>query len=207
MSEHPSHLALDRARLGEISADVRAHVEGCPRCRAALEPEIPAPIPGWVRRLDAPGPRRWLAPGLGLAGAGLAVALVISTVAPPYVGEKGGGPALEVYRLRDGAIERGAEAPVRPGDRLQLELSASDFRWAYVLVPGQDGFVVLHAERVSTAPARLSKSFLVDEAPGAETMVVVLAHLELPDDTLKNPPRTPTEEVWVRWLRFEKEKR
>ncbi|MCA9551962.1 MAG: hypothetical protein KC933_18125, partial [Myxococcales bacterium] len=125
---------------------------------------------------------------------------------PTYVAEKGGGPALDVYRLRDGVVESGLNAPVRSGDRLQLALQPGDFRRAYVLAPGEDGFVVLHSELVSTATlTRLSKSFLVDDAPGAETMVVVLSRVALSDDVLKNPPRVPTAEAWVQWLRFERE--
>ncbi|MCB9650239.1 MAG: hypothetical protein H6730_27175 [Deltaproteobacteria bacterium] len=204
MSEHPSHLALDRARLGAASAEVMAHLEVCPTCRAALDRGAPGPVPGWARRLEAAKPRRWLAPGVGLAGAGLAVLLF--TLTPTYVAEKGGGPALDVYRLRDGVVESGLNAPVRSGDRLQLALQPGDFRRAYVLAPGEDGFVVLHSELVSTATlTRLSKSFLVDDAPGAETMVVVLSRVALSDDVLKNPPRVPTAEAWVQWLRFERE--
>lgn len=135
---HPSHWALDRARLGEVSEEVRAHLAGCATCRAAFAEREVVAVPAWVRQLERPRRRWWLAPGLGLATAALATLLLV-VVPRPYVGEKGALPAVAVYLERGGAVAPWAGGALRAGDRLQLTVRPTGRAHVYLLAAGGAG--------------------------------------------------------------------
>jgi hypothetical protein len=193
---HPSFYALDRARFG-LSAPqaLQRHVRGCARCAAYVAGAgHHADVPDWARAGaaglgDRSARRPWggrLALGLGLllplAAAG--GALWLRPGAAPPVEPDGlavtakGSPAVRVHVKRgldvftwDGA------APVRPGDRLQLELKGGDGHAHYSVAALVEGGppVVLSAGPLGTAALLLPVSFGVDEAGGEEVLSVILA--------------------------------
>jgi hypothetical protein len=127
MGEPVSWLALERYRLGELSAwrrwRVARHLAACQSCAASLADAervvtLP-PLPADVRAPPAPERRR-LAPGVrvgvAVAGAGaLALVLLARSGAPEHPmaggslpGVKGGGIAVALVRERDGAVDEDA---------------------------------------------------------------------------------------------------
>jgi hypothetical protein len=80
-------------------------------------------------------------------------------------------------RLWDGA------ASVAPGDRLQLEIEPAQHRW-YALLGGANGVPLSEGALEPERRHLLPRSFVVDAAPGAETLTVVLAGAPLPPDRL-----------------------
>ncbi len=171
---HPSFLALDRAALGEASAEVRAHLKECPRCAEHVAAvSRPAPVPTWVSELgDAPPPRAtkgWLW-GLGLAAcAALAVAIVVALVLPERApsrvpatwpqrdssevllsNPRGGSPPTVTLSIQRGEELRpwDGRSPVQAGDGLRFRVSPEGF--SHVTVAAADGTTwrVLHARPV-----------------------------------------------------------
>jgi hypothetical protein len=95
---HPSRLALDRLALGEPTAELEAHAQGCADCQAHLTAvRAQLPLPQWVREAAAPPARRlrwWPA----VLAAGLASVVVVALVRPaaPQTTAKG-LPAVSVW--------------------------------------------------------------------------------------------------------------
>ncbi|MEL7372621.1 MAG: hypothetical protein AAFN74_27090, partial [Myxococcota bacterium] len=110
MSDHPSRLALDRARLGDVSDEVDEHLATCSVCRAYVEEQFNAAAPAWTRAIDvsAHRRRRWLRnlflpmPMLG-AVAVTALALLWLPAGDqkpsnrPYIGTKAAAPVVQVF--------------------------------------------------------------------------------------------------------------
>ena len=202
---HPSFLALDRLVLGKPEGEVVEHVRGCELCRAHLERLLStAPLPQALRNLGGPSVwRRWLAQTTpkqlafgGLAGACAAAAVVVmlpggpgatpgtgSTEPPGYLAAKGlATVAVWVKHGDDVRLWDGAGA-VTPGDRLQLEIEPGTHRW-FALLAGEEGVRVAEGDLEPERRHLLPRSFVVDGAPGSETLVVVLAAERLDEETL-----------------------
>jgi hypothetical protein len=210
---HPSLLALDRFALGATSAAVSAHVQGCDSCRAHVEQVgAPGPGPAWARALgereSAPPRRRtWLA-GLTFGVAALAGVVLVATrphvADPSYVGAKG-GPELWLHVNRDGKVRRwdGKES-VRPGDGLRLEIQGAGFRHVNVFAPvaAAPGYERLYAGALGGAGrSALPVAWTVDERPGDERLLVILAPAEIaPQDVGRLLARANDGSFWTRTL-------
>ncbi len=160
---HPSFLALDRAALGEASAEVKAHLAQCPRCAEHVATvSRPAPVPTWVSELaNEPPPRAtrgWLR-GLALATCGaLAVAILVLALpdlAPngtPASWPQGGSSEVLLGNPSGGntpavtlSVQRGAalqpwdgRSPVQAGDELRLRVVTPE-GFSHVTVAVADG--------------------------------------------------------------------
>jgi hypothetical protein len=182
MSDHPSYLELDRVVLGsEHASATREHVEGCTRCSLYVErvgrPDVP---PAWVHALapQRPGWRKWfLGAGFAVAAAAAVLLLVVPRIRndrtdePSYTTVKG-SPTVGVHIKRgtDVFLWDGVE-PVKPGDRIRLEVAASGYRRVQVLAGGASLFDDALPE---TGALQLPAAWEVDAQPGAEILDVVL---------------------------------
>jgi hypothetical protein len=212
---HPSFLALDRHALGEASPEVAAHAATCGECAAYLAAAGPstAPVPAWAR--DAGARRPWFA-WSGLRAFTLAVATVVLVVGlvrhrgdeESYVGTKGTpGAWLFVKRGADVHAWDGRE-PVAPGDRLRLKVQGAGFAHVSVFeaVATPPGWERLYDGALGAQAVSLPSAWEVDERPGAETLVVVLAKDAVaPADVAGLAARGGDEQHWLR--RFVLEKR
>ena len=216
MRDHPSHLALDRARLGDRPAEIEAHLAECDRCRAIVATGRP-PIPAWVRRLEVQTPwfrRPFVIPAVGVALAAVAAFVWLPTTdrlqpEVPYVGTKDATPAISVFVRRGEAVDQWSGDSVRVGDRLQLRLTPGGFGWVTVVVPVDGAFAVLHQERIvnrdAGSPFLLSRSFEVDDSPGDTVLIVMLSHEQPSADVVANPPARAEAKLWVDRIRFRQE--
>lgn len=187
---HPSYLALDRAALGHVAPELRAHLDACPECRGYVaslaEPPAAADL-SEIRRKFAQR-KRWpvraLWAALPVAAAACALLFVrhqpVATPAAseqPYVGAKGFASVwIYVKRGTNSALWDGKQ-PFFPGDQLRLKLDPGRFQrvsvyslhdpaaperlYAGALRPNQD--------------ATLPDAWELDSEPGAERLVVVLS--------------------------------
>jgi hypothetical protein len=208
-TEHPSYLALDRASLGETSAELRAHLDGCNECRSYLESLIgPAPASGIIviqRALERQRQARrrawWSALSIAAAACGLVAFLELRQVAvdpdqprpsalQPYVGDKG---FLSVWiYVRHGSNTQlwDGKKAVFAGDRLRLKVDPARFRRVEVYsVKDPDAPALLYAGGVAPGQsATLPDAWEVDAEPGSERLVVVFSN-------------EPVKPVWSDWLR------
>ena len=219
MSKHPSRLVLDRARLGDRSADVAAHIETCDVCRNYIASRSVESVPAWVSAIDRPRRDLWWhqllrpAPVAALAVAAAAVLWLQVEPEPQspgtYVGVKAATPSVEVFLQRADRVEPWLSQAVMTGDRLQLRIRPEGFAEIAVVAHGPDGFVVLHRQAVDISEraslVSLSRSFRVDGSAADNQLVVVLSRAPLTSATLQTPPTTSSANVWVRWLRFEQD--
>lgn len=198
---HPSYLALDRAALGGLSNELRAHVEQCPECRSYLNALAePTHASGWTdlqqrleRRRMAQRRSRWTIAPLAAA----ALALLFFSMRPkapsgsesaPYVGAKG-FPSVWIYVKRETETKLwDGKRTFHAGDRLRLKVDPGAFR-----------HVVVYAAKGAAAPELLYEGDVIpgqitalpdawelDAEPGAERLFVVLSH----------QPVTPR---WAEW--------
>jgi len=180
-----------RARLG---ADIDAALSDLAESdRLILEQIPPERVVTEVRRRL--GARTWRLAVPTFAATTLAFAAALLTVTPPApdltgpVPEttrlKGGsGPAVAVWRLRDGAVEAmDPGEPARPGDVLQVSYAAGGHPYGVVFSVDGRGVVTLHhPSRPDEAPSLtadgesvLSQAYELDDAPSHETFVLVAA--------------------------------
>lgn len=212
-SPHPSFLALDRAALGDMTEEVRAHLATCPRCAGHVSAVgRPPPVPAWVTGL-ADTPRkpswtsRWMPWGLGAMAALLALMLWVPR--EPQEPRSGlrikGGPAVALYvkrgeqqdapvRLWDG------ESPVAPGELLRLKVTPEGFTWLTVAAADGGSWQVLHEGPVpERGETLLPTSWRVEPGDAPERLLVVLGHEPLSPESLASladeAPRTGTQ--WV----------
>jgi len=131
---------LDRFRMGELSAaeygNVEAHLEGCPRCRAAIACLVREE--GAFRALATPlrRPRRAVGPALAV-GAAAAVCLLALW---PSSGVRSKGPAVSVgmYVQHGQSVRRALPGEVvAPGDSVRFTYSSRSP--ATLAVLGLDG--------------------------------------------------------------------
>jgi hypothetical protein len=210
---HPSFLALDRLAAGATLPDVSAHVQGCATCRAHVEGvTAPGEVPAWARAISAleaapPARRRaWLA---GLTFGVAAVAGVVLVATRPasvdsgaYLGMKG-APEMWLHVNRDGKVTRwDGKDGVRPGDSLRLEVQGGGFRHVNVFTPTAAGYERLYAGAlVGDGRTALPVAWKVDERPGDERLLVILAPAEVaPAEVARLLTRADDGRFWVRTL-------
>jgi hypothetical protein len=211
---HPSFLALDRLAAADLGpADVRQHVADCARCSEYVHSiQEGAPLPQLAPRRVARRPwSRVAAVALAIAAAaGIALLLQKPREEPiAYVGTKG-QPSLALYVKRAEEVFAWQQDQfVMPGDRLRIEVAGAGFEHIAVLSFGASE---RRAERLYDAPiapqgsALLPVAWQVDDAPGDETLVVVLSPAPLSEDRvselLDHPDRTGG--VWIKRLLLRK---
>jgi hypothetical protein len=209
---HPSFLALDRAVLGDMTEEVRAHLATCSRCSEHVAAVgRPPPVPAWATALaDTPRPSRaarWMPWGLGALAALLALVLWVPREAeePRSRLRIKGGPAVALYvkqgetndapvRLWDG------ESPVAPGELLRLKVMPEGFTWLTVAAADGDSWQVLHEGPVpERGETLLPTSWRVEPGEAPERLLIVLGHAPLSPESLSrladDAPRTGTQ--WV----------
>lgn len=214
---HPSLLALDRFALGATSASVSAHLSGCAACRAYIkqveQAAAPTEVPAWARALGDRGaapPRRrsWLA-GLTFGLAAAAGVVLVATrpwdaATSAYVGTKG-GPEVWLHVNSGGKVARwDGKTGVRPGDGLRLEVQGGGFRHVNVFTPvaGSTEYQRLYAGALAgEGRSALPVAWKVDERPGDERLLVILAPAEIaPGEVARLLDRTEDGRFWVRTL-------
>jgi hypothetical protein len=188
MKTCPSDFALDDFHLHGTLTSVREHLARCESCRARmherellsaefrseLAPVIPAAFRQKVRSPSARRSRRTFVACLSAAAVVVIGLFVLRS--KPYHGVK--GAALEVVRMRDGAIEMLEPGDrVRSGDALRFRPKASSSE-RYVFIGSVDGegrfstFYPSEGESQSVAlpPAGefLSGAVILDESSGPE---------------------------------------
>ncbi len=196
-TNHPSFLELDRAALGHGAPQTADHVRGCERCQAHLRKlEAPIEVPAWARALRRPQPERkpgwWTLALLGAAAAAGATAVVLLSPTRPHPRELApsshgtlvaakGSPSVAIYVLREQQIQLwDGHTPIRPGDRLELQVSGEGLDHLLVdTTPGDFRRPLFSADIDPTQQILLPESWLVDDSPGAETLVVVMSMKKL----------------------------
>ena len=97
---------------------------------------------------------------------------------------------------------------MRQGDQLQLKLDPQTFRHVAVAQIGSDGTRPLWASALSQV-TMVPTSWTLDDAPGAETLVVVFSGAGLSSEQLSQAARElpRTQALWTVRLVLEKEAR
>lgn len=221
--QHPSFLELDRLALdAPTSPATREHVAGCAVCQEHLASLSPprdlSELPAIRRRVRARPAARllWAAPALAAAAA---VALFVLSRPPGRVDTEIRGPAAEdgfttvkgsaavllhVKRGERVFVWDGAE-PVVPGDKLRLEVAADGFTHVTVLAEprgerGAEPAVLYSASIDPGRPVALPKAWEVDDAPGEESLVVLLSSAPLDEGAARDAARAPRDGIWIRRL-------
>jgi hypothetical protein len=210
---HPSFLALDRAALGDMPEEVRAHLASCPRCAGHVDAlGRPPPVPSWAVALAHEPPRTAsllarLAPwGVAALAAGLALVLWVpratETLPAPRAGLRSkGSPAVALYVKTGDAVRLwDGEAPVAEGDLLRLKVMPEGFRWLTVAAADGGSWQVLHEGPVpERGETLLPTSWRVEPGEQPEQLLVVLSHAPVPASSLAPLHEEParTEALWV----------
>ena len=218
MSAHPSMFQLDAMSLGAGDASTAAHVRQCARCSAhAARVQQELPVPAWLRELG-PSQRsrsrnRWWLYRWSLIGA-----VVLFLGGGVLLREKlwnGGGrwergskgmPSVAVYIKRNGDVSLwDGLAPVRAGDAVQLKVAATGYSRITVAALQEGTLTQLYAGAAS-GEDMLPKSWIVDDAPGPEVLLVAFSSAPLTkaaqEAALARLPRTS--EIWATRLQFAK---
>jgi len=214
---HPSFYDLDLCALGVRTPELDAHLGGCEQCRShVLRVTTPTPLPPAVReRASDPWAgvmRRWRA-GWLTAGVGAAtVTAVLLARTPPTVAPTEpwkGNPSIALYVKRDAAIALwDGSAPMRPGDRIQLKVATEGYRHIAVGSVDHGRPTWLYSgEAGSSEPFMLPTSWVVDDAPGAERLTIVLSRDALPAAELDADSRAQlrNHDVWTTALVLSKQ--
>jgi hypothetical protein len=216
VSAHPSMLQLDALSLGGEEASTVAHVQGCARCAAyvaRVRQELP--VPAWVRELDRPPHRAHDSSWLFRSSLVAAVALFAAggvLVQVKYRGaeqsDRGakGMPSIAVYIKRDGVVSLwDGQAPVQPGDALQLKVAAGAYSRVTVAAL-QDGTLRELYAGSAAGEGLLPRSWTVDDAPDPEVLLVAFSRSPLTkagqEAALATLPRT--REIWATRLQLAK---
>jgi hypothetical protein len=213
-TSHPSFLALDRAALGDMTEEVRAHLASCPRCAGHVDSlGLPPPVPSWAVALANEPPRRTpsflarLAPwGVAALAAGLALVLWVprasETFPAPMAGLRSkGSPAVALYVKTGDAVRLwDGESPVAEGDLLRLKVMPEGFTWLTVAAADGDSWQVLHEGPVpERGETLLPTSWRVEPGAQPERLLVVLSHAPVPPESVaplhEEPARTGS--LWV----------
>lgn len=199
MADHISTLKLHQLRYGELSAAeeqiLRTHVVGCARCTARLQAQegeraafVVTPVPEAIRALAAAEAeaerggvlgrlRAWLRQPLwaggGLAMAAAAAMAMVVVVSSPGIRTKGDSEGIEVLVENFGVLDEDVDS-IRPGDRLQLRIPPGD--WEQVWVGDEGAWLGSFPVSPSKSWQLMPFSLEVDEQPGPEEIVVVLAN-------------------------------
>lgn len=194
---HPSPFAMMRLLAGEVTGEERArmatHLDACPDCAealAGLETEQRQGAPT-APLLVLPRRRRWWPARLGV-GAGFGLGLVAATAAavvlvvlPREVGIRSKGGARVEFACKDGprvwACQSGER--VHAGTAVAVRVHLDGPRWLMLL--GRDGtgrwrsYLPANGEDAVRFQADVSdplgSSLVLDETPGEERFVLVVA--------------------------------
>ncbi|MFE8596441.1 zf-HC2 domain-containing protein [Archangium violaceum] len=214
-TSHPSFLALDRAALGDMTEEVRAHLASCPRCAGHVDSlGRPPPVPSWAVALANEPPRRApsllarMAPwGVAALAAGLALVLWVprtatETLPAPMAGLRSkGSPAVALYVKTGDAVRLwDGESPVAGGDLLRLKVMPEGFTWLTVAAAEGDSWQVLHEGPVpERGETLLPTSWRVEPGEQPERLLVVLGHAPVPTGSLASLHEEPmrNESLWV----------
>jgi hypothetical protein len=234
-TEHPSFLVLDRHCVGLETADEeRAHIAACEQCRSYVQSYQPAiEVPAWVSTTatavvrEYAGPRgasrkqRWWTFG-GLTAAAAAICLTVlwpRTQNVAYDGVKG-APSVGVHVQRGGVAGLWDGTPLSPGDRIRLEVMPQEFDHVSVFALDSslarptarfDGAESLPSRLytgrvVPGAPTVLPKAWQLDDAAGAEHLLVILAKTDVSPAAAAALMRAhDPSEVWLVRLRLPKQ--
>jgi hypothetical protein len=197
MNACPTRHRLDcfEARtLPDEGGEVARHVEGCARCRGALDGARAAFEPLWrdrarilaeVEARRASTERRWSAPRRAAPlAAAAALALMFVEGGPERAAEqltaKGGAPALEVFRERQGHVARVANGDaLREGDRLVFRVRSSSPLQVAVVGIEATGSTFAYAARdgrsfpVTAGLVELPVAARLDGSSGDESIILV----------------------------------
>jgi hypothetical protein len=211
---HPSYLELDRLALNRAAPETAAHVAQCTRCIAHIAQLTPvAPPPAWLGQLQPPRARarkRTLAAALG--GLAMAAALCLALLRPDepaYDGAKG-APAVAVHVNREGRVALWDHGPLRPGDRIRLEVAAAEFEYVSVFTSqGSAKLSAMYSGRVpSHGQTLLPKAWLLDAAPGPERLLVMFSHAELSEQAASTLLKAhDPKDIAIVWLTLPKSTR
>jgi hypothetical protein len=199
-------LALDRASLGEPSAEVARHLQECSECRDYVEGvSEPAPASGFVRvrqQLDARRRARLRAGFVLLPVVAAAAGVLVFVKVHPqpdlpagplgeqgYVGTKG-FTSVWIYVKRGSSSELwDGKRALFAGDRLRLKLDPGQFRRVQVYsVKDASEPSLLYASDVNPGESiTLPDAWEVDAEPGAERLLVAFGNAAL-------------DPVWPDWL-------
>jgi len=188
---HPSFLALDRARLGSTSEEMAAHLEACENCRVYLESLVePDFVPSLttLRRTVEPSRRRvrwdWLLASTSLALAACCVFLFVARRDPgapqiedPYIAAKGFRSVwIYVRRGTETRLWDGKEA-VAPGDRVRLKIDACTFHRVQVYSSSDPQKPILLFESALSPGQQMTlpDAWEIDDSPAAERLFVVFS--------------------------------
>jgi hypothetical protein len=181
---HPSFLELDRHALGAGQQGTAEHLSGCARCRDYVEAARPAAeVPVWVGELAAPRRRSrpiWLAATLAAAAA-LMLLWKAPGAEPAYVGSKG-MPSAFVYVNRDHTTTLWDHLPLRPGDRIRVEVAPEEFEHVAVFSTDALGGAPTRLFAGRTKPfsrTLLPKAWQLDAEGDAEHLAILFSHAEL----------------------------
>lgn len=190
-TRHPSFLALDRAYLGQASAEVAAHLTSCELCPRYLESlETPGHSSAFnAVRLAIDGEygarrRPWFLAGLSLAAVACGVLFFVMYRTPrmpsgelAYIGEKG-FRSVWIY------VKHGVETelwdgkkPLSAGDRLRLKLDPGVYHRVAVYVVDERATPSLLFESAAT-PGRsltLPDAWEIDDSRAPERLFVVFS--------------------------------
>jgi hypothetical protein len=192
MTNHASALELDEAAAGLGSAEVRAHVEGCPDCKsrlaqaAASREEVmrdPRFRQTFAKLPAARAPRRWI---WLLAPAAAAVLLIVLRPSPALRAK--GSASIE---LRS-ASGHDPSAP-HVGDSLELRLASGGHRYAVALAIDQAGKATVlwpsGGERSGALSPGEHASVLLRVTPGAVRIIAAFSDQPLTlDDVIARRP-------------------
>jgi hypothetical protein len=122
---------------------------------------------------------------LGAAAAAGAAAVILAspkprphdmTILPGTLVAAKGSPSVALYLKRGEQVSLwDGHAPVRPGDRLRLEVAAEGLGHVLVAAPGGFAQPLFSGAIDPKKPALLPTSWLVDDSPGSESLLVVLS--------------------------------
>ncbi len=193
---HVSTLDLHRLRYGELdkarTAEVRAHVDGCPTCTERLQAQHAMraefevrPVPAALREVSKrPRVPTWIwamVPGLMVAALALVVVLPADVGSPiEEVRYKGAG--VELLLEGTGVVDPEATR-FHEGDRVQVRIAPGRAGHAWVT----DGHKVIgssfpvEAGKATLAPFSLE----LDGEPGAEHIVVLVSREMLQEDQIQ----------------------
>ena len=185
---HISTLKLHQLRYGELSeseqSQLREHLAVCPHCRArlqAMENHRAAfelmPVPEAIHTAARPSLWQRLArPAVLSPFLAAAMAMLFVIQSPPLTERTKGDRNKDIEILVEdvGVLDLAEGDAIRPGDRIQLRIPPGE--WVEVWVGDGEswlgGFPVQPSKTWQLVPFSLE----VDDAPGAEQIVVLLSN-------------------------------
>ncbi|RLB52938.1 MAG: hypothetical protein DRJ42_13440 [Deltaproteobacteria bacterium] len=155
---------------------------------------------------------RW---GIGATGLAALVAITFLILRPGPVTDSTeyttvrGAPAVGLYVKRGTRVMLwDGQRPVAAGDRLRLKVVAEGFTHVSVLTEGDAGdYSILYEASVEPSGENvLPPAWEVDDAPGDESLTVILSRTPLASDSIGAIIRggAPGDDVWVRRLSIPK---